>query len=126
MIAPSVVREIKRLLAETTYSQRKIARITGVSRGTIGAIAGGKRRDYEAEERGVEVDPEPAGPPRRCAGCGAMVRMPCVLCRTRELIRRSRVARPPARPEEPTQLQLTPDHQLRYEQIRRRPNETPP
>ena len=47
MLAPSVVEEIRRLLAEDTLSYRKIARLTGVSRGTIGAIASGKRPDYQ-------------------------------------------------------------------------------
>ena len=49
MIAPSIVNEIKRLLAEGKHSQRGIARMIGVSRGTVGAIARGTRPDYEPQ-----------------------------------------------------------------------------
>ncbi len=127
MIAPSVVNQIKRLLAEGKYSQRKIARMTGVSRGTVGGIASGKRPDYEAmvRERQSEFD-EPTGPPQRCAGCGGMVHMPCRLCRVRKLVAESRIARPPLRRDERLRLDLSEDHRLRYERIRlRRAKEGP-
>lgn len=121
MIAPSVVREIRGLLADGAYSQRKIARITGVSRGTVGAIARGKRRDYEAVESDQDVEPAgPVGPPERCPGCGGFVTMPCRLCRTRRLVAESRVARPPARPNESLELKLTGDQRLRYEEVHKR------
>jgi len=121
MIASSVVNEIKRLLAEGKCSQRKIARITGVSRGTVGAIASGRRRDYDVPTREPELDlDEPTGPPRRCTGCGGLVYMPCRLCHVRKLVAESRVARPPARPDEPLRLELSDDQQARYERIRRR------
>ena len=48
MIAPGIVAEIRRLLAEEKLSQRKIGRLVGVSRGTVAAIASGTRPDYEA------------------------------------------------------------------------------
>ena len=127
MIAPSVVNQIKRLLAEGKYSQRKIARMTGVSRGTVGAIAGGKRPDYEAmtRERQSELE-QPTGPPRRCPGCGGLVYLPCRLCRVRKLVAESHVARPPVRPEERLRLDLSEDHRSRYERIRvRRAKEGP-
>ena len=44
MLPPSVVNEIRRLLAGEGLSYRKITRITGVSRGTIGKIAAGRGR----------------------------------------------------------------------------------
>ena len=44
MIEPQLVERVEQLLAEDKLSHRKIARITGVSRGTIGAIASGRRR----------------------------------------------------------------------------------
>ncbi len=127
MIAPSVVREIKRLLAEGKYSQRKIAHITGVSRGTVGAIASGKRRDYESRTRNPEMElEEPTGPPRRCPGCGGLVYMPCRLCHVRKLVARARIDRPPARRERPLQLELSDDHRARYERIRLRRSRTAP
>lgn len=121
MIAPSVVDQIKRLLAEGKYSQRKIARMMGVSRGSVGAIANGKRPDYEAiaRERQSEFD-EPTGPPQRCPKCGGMVYMPCRLCHVRKLVDEARVARPPVRPEERLRLDLSEDHRSRYERVRRR------
>jgi hypothetical protein len=119
MIAPSVVHEIKRLLAEGKYSQRKIARITGVSRGTVGAIASGKRPDYETRARDPELELEqPAGPPRRCPGCGGLVYMPCRLCHVRKLVGEARIARPPAKREGPLRLELSGDHRARYERVR--------
>ena len=39
MIAPKVVDEIRRLLAQRKLSQRKIAKRLRISRGTVGAIA---------------------------------------------------------------------------------------
>ncbi len=44
MIAAQLVEQIEQLLTEGKMSHRGIARVTGVSRGTIGAIATGKRR----------------------------------------------------------------------------------
>ena len=86
MIASPVVDEIKRLLGDGGLSQRKIARQMGVSRGTVGAIASGKRPDYEARRR-IRKDSfiAPAGPPVRCPGCGGMAQMPCLACHVRAL-----------------------------------------
>ncbi len=121
MIAPSVANQIKRLLSEGRYSQRKIARMTGVSRGTVGAIATGKRPDYEAlaRQRQTELE-EPTGPPQRCPGCGGFVYMPCRVCRVRKLVAESRIARPPFRPEESLRLDLSDEHRSRYERLHRR------
>lgn len=120
MIRPSVVEEIKRLLAEGRHTQREIARRTGVSRGTVGAIAAGRRPEYEAARESQAADSEgPTGPPQRCRGCGGLVYRPCRLCRVRRLIAKSQVARGPATPEEPLQLELSGGHRTRYEQVRR-------
>ena len=84
MIASPVVAEIKRLLSDRELSQRKIALRMGVSRGTVGSIASGKRPDYEARRR-TRKDSfiAPTGPPVRCPGCGGMARMPCLACHVR-------------------------------------------
>ena len=121
MIASSVVSEIKRLLAGGSRSQREIARMTGVSRGTVGAIATGKRTDYDAlsSDAAEEIE-EPTGPPRRCPGCGGMVYIPCRLCHVRKLVAESRVARPPGRPDGLLQLELAGDQLTRYQRIRPR------
>ena len=86
MIATGVVEEIRALLAEGELSQRKIAQRVGVSRGTVNAIARGKRRDQAIRRRGCGTDfAVPSGPLRRCPGCGGKVYMPCLLCLVRAI-----------------------------------------
>lgn len=88
MIAPAVVREIRDLLAGGGLSQRKIAQRVGVSRGTVNAIARGKRPDYLPRRQPADGLIPPSGPPRRCPGCGGMVQMPCLVCHLRAIKRR--------------------------------------
>ncbi len=81
MISTRVVSEIQRMLQEGRLSQRKIARHLGVSRGTVNAIAVGKRAatcDRQGPDGGGFVPPH--GRVKRCPGCGGMVQMPCLLC----------------------------------------------
>lgn len=85
MVSQGVVDQILHLLAEGRLSQRKISRMVGVSRGTIGAIAKGHRPRIRATEDRWGEPIRPLGPPRRCGGCGGMVYMPCLLCRVREI-----------------------------------------
>ena len=93
MLPLATVQEIQRLLEEEQLSQRKIAAKLGVSRGTIGAIASGRRGLF-----GKEPDQDTPElcclelPPERCPTCGGMVYMPCVLCRTRDFQRREEAA----------------------------------
>ncbi len=90
MLPLPIVEEIRRMLDER-LSQRKIAEKLGVSRGTVGAIASGRRGLYGREPSAqhdhfdtLEFTAE------RCAGCGAMVYKPCLLCRARSYRRRQR------------------------------------
>lgn len=86
MISVDRIQEVRRLLAaQPAISQRTIARITGVSRATIGAVAAGRRPDYPLRPRADEDDERPQGPPERCRGCGGLVYMPCRLCRVRAI-----------------------------------------
>jgi hypothetical protein len=86
MISFAVEDEIKRLLGEGRLSQRKIARRVGVSRGTVNAIARGKRADYQPRRPGPGEDVlAPSGRPARCTTCGGLVQMPCLACRVRAL-----------------------------------------
>jgi len=91
MIASSVVKEIERLLSSGGHSQRQIAQQLGVSRGTVNAIARGKRptprRHRHARSEEIEA---PMGPLTRCPGCGGLVLMPCLLCRVRAIKDRQR------------------------------------
>ncbi len=92
MIPLATFREVQRLLGEGQLSQRKIAKVVGVSRATVGAIARGKHTDREARQLQREQEREdaylPSGPLERCPGCGSMVYMPCLLCRVREKLHR--------------------------------------
>ncbi|NQT40465.1 MAG: helix-turn-helix domain-containing protein [Planctomycetes bacterium] len=84
MIAPDVVREIRDLLEQGQLSQRKISQKLGVSRGTVNAIAQGKRVDRQPAGGRYGIDRiASTGPPRRCPGCGGLVWMPCLLCHIR-------------------------------------------
>ncbi len=51
MLSPSVVSEVRRLLALGELSQRKIARLTGVSRSVVRRIATGKRKGRTAKPK---------------------------------------------------------------------------
>jgi transcriptional regulator with XRE-family HTH domain len=125
MLAQHLVEQIERLLAEGKLSHRKIARITGVSGGTIGTIASGKRR---IRPRTVEFWEDellvPDTPLQRCPGCGGMVYMPCRVCRTRKAIAtlpalRALMEARDRLPFTPLGLNLKPAHQERYEEVRR-------
>lgn len=94
MISSHVVAEVRRLLEEGRLSQRKIAQWTGVSRGTVNAIARDQHPDCEARRcRRTDAFIPPSGPPRRCPGCGGMVQMPCLLCQLRVIQRRGHSAK---------------------------------
>jgi hypothetical protein len=117
MIAAQLIDEVRRLLATKTHSQRRIARLVGLSRGTIAAIAAGRRR--ETTPCKDDVDP-PSGPPTRCPGCGGLVYMPCRLCGLRSR-KAHAVARGTADVSFPLlALDLRPEHRARYEQVRAR------
>ena len=123
MIAPRVVDEVRRLLAGGNLSQRRIAKVLGISRGTVGGIALGRRPDYDALRRArAEEESMPvAGPPRRCPGCGGMVAMPCRACSTRAAagsVPRLLTLCDRLSNDEPLGLTLRPEHRKRYEQVR--------
>lgn len=84
MLPRVLVLEVKRLLDEGNLSRRAIAAQTGVSRGSVNAIANGERGLHGAEPDGLDGD----APVRdlvatRCPECGGLVFMPCVLCEAR-------------------------------------------
>jgi len=83
MLTPALVAEIRHLLHNEGLSQRSVARQTGVSRGTVHAIAQGKRPERPLRRPAPEDLPRPEGPLQRCPGCGGMVYMPCLLCLAR-------------------------------------------
>jgi transcriptional regulator with XRE-family HTH domain len=128
MIAGKIVAEAQRLLLEGRHSQRAVARLLGISRGTVRAIANGRRPVYPDSDDEAE---QSAGPPVRCPSCGGTVFMPCRLCRTRETISEKHIRRPVGRTlvrqhsttpdirQQPSAaLDLKPDHHARYLQVR--------
>ncbi len=122
MITARVVDEVRRLLARGELSQRKIARLLGISRGTVGEIASGRRPDYEAlrRDRAEEEPAPPAGPPRRCPDCGGMVAMPCLACSTvaADNVPGFLTLYDRLRYDEPLGLNLRPEDRKRYEEVR--------
>jgi transcriptional regulator with XRE-family HTH domain len=120
MLDPLTVAEVKWLLAAGTLSQREIARRTGVCRGTVLAIANGKRRDPTAE---ADVEPDAAeeicSRPVRCRGCGGRLAvLPCRLCKARAAL--AAVKRRPPKPVEDLEeidLELRPEHEARRAEL---------
>jgi len=94
MIAPRVIEQIQALLRQGELSQRRIARQLGVSRGTVQAVATGRRepRRVAGTNHTAESLPFRAGPLERCPGCGGMVYMPCLACHVRSIRERRRRA----------------------------------
>ena len=89
MIAPSIVGEIRNLIDKGKLSQREIARRLGVSRGTVNAIALGRRPDQSTRRRQHSSGfIPPAGIPKRCPICRCKVQMPCLACQVRAMKRR--------------------------------------
>ncbi len=93
MLSPTKVEEVRRLLGLGQMSQRKIARHLGISRGSVGTIATGKRLDFAVS--GADDESQCQLPPVRCRGCGGMVHAPCRHCRVREIAARRRQCSPP-------------------------------
>jgi Helix-turn-helix len=91
MIAPLVIQEVQRLLQKGGFSQRKIAKEMGISRGTVNSVAQGKRKADLVKNDRTEWQDEiicPAGEPCRCPKCGRLVQKPCLACQLRDLRKR--------------------------------------
>jgi hypothetical protein len=121
MIPPKVVDEVRRLLAEQKLSNRRIAELTGICRGSVQAIASGRRSD-----RDPQPADEPAGPPQRCPDCGGMVYMPCRLCSLRHKTTQKQRSAPQRKTVEigvPLEFELQTEHYARFEEVRTRRRE---
>lgn len=90
MIAYERLSEIRRLLEQGRISQRQIAHMAGVSRGTVRAIA--RDPTFTDRRRDVQADrlPRRGRIPRRCRTCGGLVYPPCKLCKVRAYVARMR------------------------------------
>jgi len=83
MINNAAIQKIQILLKQGKMSQRQIAKHIGVSRGTVQAVARGKRTLVTTKTVSWVV---PTGQPKRCPQCGGHVRMPCLACQILENI----------------------------------------
>ena len=94
MLSLSVVRKIDRLLQEGKLSHRKIADRLGVGRGTVSAIASGRRGLYGKELSSKEPRSLPGqSPAERCGRCGYLVHKPCLVCEIRDFQERRKLVR---------------------------------
>jgi hypothetical protein len=89
MLPTSLVQEIDRMLKEGELSHRQIALRLNVSRGTISAIACGRRGLHGKDPVENRRFRTPTSAPKRCPCCGYRVYLPCLICRTR-MVRESR------------------------------------
>jgi hypothetical protein len=124
MLTVRQVAEVRRLLL-AGRSQREVHRLTHMARDAIAGIAHDRRPDYEAirQAKREELRTRTTGPKTRCPGCGHLVHFPCHVCRTRRWQFLSLPwdrSGPLPELEEPLGLELAPQHQRRYEQVRAR------
>ena len=121
MVPEWKVRKIKELLAAKKLSQRPIAKLMRVSRGTVSAIATGRRPDYAALRRQREAEAVTVREPKgRCPQCGAKVYMPCLACDVRHKARtspRSEDAQLCEHLGRACELRLKKDHRRRYQRL---------
>lgn len=94
MIATTVVDDVRRMLREGSFSQREIAKKLGISRGTVNAIALGRRRDRTDLPPADHGFRHPDGEPLRCPICGVLAQMPCLACYLRRRVKRSSPKQP--------------------------------
>jgi hypothetical protein len=92
MLATALVQEIDRLVKQGQLSHRKIAMRLGVSRGTVNAIASGRRGLHGKDASSDDCDTSAALlPATRCSRCGYRIYAPCLICRTRDHRRRQQL-----------------------------------
>jgi hypothetical protein len=93
MLSTSLVHEIDLLLNTGELSHRKIALRLGVSRGTVNAIASGRRGLHGRDEVKRRPPHLPTSQPTRCPQCGYRVYLPCLICDARSRQRPKRGVR---------------------------------
>jgi predicted XRE-type DNA-binding protein len=84
MLENATIRKILHLIEQKTMSQRQIAKRLGVSRGTVQAVAHGKRTEHTPAVK-VATWVAPTGKPKRCRICGSYAKTPCLACQLYKL-----------------------------------------
>ncbi len=77
MLSKGMIKEIQRLSVEEGLSQRRVAKLLGVSRGTVATATLRHRLEPQSTDSSLNLTD---CCPRRCPGCGGRVYMPCRLC----------------------------------------------
>ena len=111
VIAIEKERQALRLLAAGRLSQRRIAQVVGIARGTVATL---KRIGHERPrgQTNMLLVPRPPGPIEQCPGCGRLIEMPCLACQA-EGHREMRPARKsPAAPAQEADLRPDLDEDL--------------
>ena len=79
MISQEKYQAVQKLLADGVLSQRRIAALVGVNRGTVRAIAA-ETRSHKNRRTDKTQDRWTSDDLSRCPICGNMVMMPCLIC----------------------------------------------
>lgn len=84
MLPLELVNRISALVREGQLSHREIAVRLHVSRGTVSAIANGRRGIYGKDENDKYTPLAPSLAAVRCPACGNRVHPPCLICLVRQ------------------------------------------
>jgi hypothetical protein len=115
VISPALAAKVRSLLVDQKLSQRQVARLTGISRTTVKAIASGEWFDrHRARHGGDDAIPILA----RCPECGAMVETPCRACEVRRLKKAGRIRPLLATEDGPPRVELRGSEHARYLEVR--------
>jgi len=104
MLSLVKIEKIEWLLRSTDLSQRQVAMRVGVSRGSVAAIARGKRsakqqrsasasQNASKDQHAPQIVPDLDAVPVRCPSCGCRVFLPCLVCHLRKMERARRAIR---------------------------------
>lgn len=118
MLDNGIINKARELLAEGRLSQRKIAKILGISNTMVSLIHHQKRKPF-SEAAGNPIA-EPDGPIMRCPVCGGKTRLPCVYCQIVDHLQKNGPAGPVAESDQKElTIELRGDHAKRYEKVRK-------
>lgn len=123
MVPETTVKQVIELL-QVGMSQREISALVGVSRSTVQSIACGRHRHVQRPRatptQALRCRDRPVG---RCGNCGHMVRLPCLICHLRRLLKddlRQKRQRLQSAATDPLQIELRGHDRERYERIHAR------
>lgn len=114
MLDTQTIDRITELLLQGGLSQRAIAKRLGVSRGTVHAVAAGKRHVYEKPAKAAV----PNGDYVRCPECGGKTQLPCTFCRIRRKTGTGKPRKPENRRSSEIRIELVGKHRERYLEVK--------